>query len=141
MLSRRLNNIASDGSLSNLKYTYVADKVLEIEAKLDEMTLEEEQTGNVNKQTSSERPPNNSVPQPHPEGMVISYKSLMLLHLKVVQRVLKGREHLWKSCFRKMKSLAGTVDPVDTTLLLVLCYTYPNLIFRRNLPRQEVKLV
>jgi hypothetical protein len=68
MLSRRLNNIASDGSLSNLKYTYVADKAPEIEAKLDEMTLEEEQTGNVNKQTSSERPPNNSVPQPHPDG-------------------------------------------------------------------------
>lgn len=51
LLSSRLNEMASDAASSNEKYMYVVGESVRIEAKLDEMTLAEEQQTMQDKNT------------------------------------------------------------------------------------------
>ena len=64
-LSRRLNNIASDGVLTDRKYAYVAQKAKEIEERLDEMTLEDELAESQQKHRVKTA---ESAKQPHEDG-------------------------------------------------------------------------
>lgn len=102
-------------------YSYVAEKAKEIEDRLDEMTLEDEtndlQKRRAGKQTATTETTRMKI------YTEISYKIPMLLHLKVVQKVLKGRRHLWKNCFQSSRLHAATVVQMNTTFQLKQSYT------------------
>jgi hypothetical protein len=66
VLSRRLSNIASEGSLTNQKYLYLSEKAKEIEDRLDEMTLEDELADGNNRQTSHHK--NTVRTEPHEDS-------------------------------------------------------------------------
>jgi hypothetical protein len=66
VLSRRLSNIASEGSLTNQKYLYLSEKAKEIEDRIDEMTLEDELADGNNRQTSHQK--NTVRTEPHEDG-------------------------------------------------------------------------
>lgn len=66
LLSSRLNEMASDAAMSNEKYMYVVHESIRIEARLDEMTLLEEQQkiqSGVSKPVSGR-----TLAEPHPDG-------------------------------------------------------------------------
>ncbi|XP_073367383.1 protein FAR1-RELATED SEQUENCE 5-like [Aegilops tauschii subsp. strangulata] len=72
LLSSRLNEMASDAASSNEKYMYVVGESVRIEAKLDEMTLAEEQQKMQDKHV--ERAPAPTMVTPHPDGYGESLK-------------------------------------------------------------------
>jgi hypothetical protein len=66
VLSKRLVNIASEGSITDNKYMYVTEQCKVIEDKLDEMSREDEDSEKLNKQKGKEP----AVPEgrPHEDG-------------------------------------------------------------------------
>ncbi|XP_048551882.1 protein FAR1-RELATED SEQUENCE 5-like [Triticum urartu] len=72
LLSSRLNEMALDAASSNEKYMYVVGESVRIEAKLDEMTLAEEQQKMQDKHV--ERAPTPTMVTPHPDGYGESLK-------------------------------------------------------------------
>ncbi|XP_048538039.1 protein FAR1-RELATED SEQUENCE 5-like [Triticum urartu] len=72
LLSSRLNEMASDAASSNEKYMYVVGESVRIEAKLDEMSLAEEQQKMQDKHVDRALAP--TMVTPHPDGYGESLK-------------------------------------------------------------------
>ncbi|XP_044961146.1 protein FAR1-RELATED SEQUENCE 5-like isoform X2 [Hordeum vulgare subsp. vulgare] len=68
LLSSRLNEWASDAASSNEKYMYLVAEGVKIEAKLDEITLAEEQQKMQGKQSEPSSPPSPVINKEHPDG-------------------------------------------------------------------------
>jgi hypothetical protein len=101
VLSRRLTNIASEGSIIDRKFMFVTEECKKIEDRLDEMTIEDEQAKIQNKKCGKQ--PAAPEGQTHADGFPDFLEILMLLLLRVVQRVLKGKIHLLRNYFQKTK--------------------------------------
>jgi hypothetical protein len=66
VLSKRLLNIASEGSITDRKYSYLTDQCKNIEDRLDEMTREDEESEKLNKEKRKQPAPTQA--QPHEDG-------------------------------------------------------------------------
>jgi hypothetical protein len=66
VLSRKLNNIASEGSISDRKYSFVLEEIKKMEDRLDEMTKEDDIEETQKKQQGKQ--PAKTHFEPHKDG-------------------------------------------------------------------------
>jgi hypothetical protein len=99
VLSRRLSNIASEGSLTNQKYLFLSEKAKEIEDRLDEMTLEDELAYGNNKQISHHK--NTVLTEPHEDGYADFRQNLDVAPSKGTTESSKRQKTFMEELFSK----------------------------------------